>query len=349
MILQRNGRIGPQSPGYYQGMRGKWVLLAVCAVLAAAAAGALSLLRNRTAATSVQPPTVATQVPEVEEISLPGKVQAREVTAVAAPIDGTVEEFAVDVGDEVSEGQLLARIHNQSLSGAEEQARQEAERAQEKLNAVESAIIAARLEASRARADASRARSEYERLQKLYTREQLLLREGATPRLKFEKLEKEFLAAQTEFTSLEALAKQAEARVTDLLKDQERARASLEEKSAELEAAQTELQATEVHAPVDGVIVARRGQAGDEVSRSVKDLFQIGQDLSKLDVAVEAHPSALKLMKQGQPAVVHIAEMDQYLEGSVRAVEESRVLVAFSSPSPAIKPGMTVQVRIKLR
>ena len=329
-------------------MRGKWVLLAVCAVLAAAAAGALSLLRNRTTATSTQP-AAATQVPEVEEISLPGKVQAREVTAVAAPIDGTVEEFAVDVGDEVSEGQLLARIHNQSLSGAEEQARQEAERAQEKLNAVESAIIAARLEASRARADASRARSEYERLQKLYAREQLLLREGATPRLKFEKLEKEFLAAQTEFTSLEELAKQAEARVADLLKDQERARASLEDKSAELEAAQTELQATEVHAPVDGVIVARRGQAGDEVSRSVKDLFQIGQDLSKLDVAVEAHPSALKLMKEGQAAVVHIAEMDQYLEGSVRAVEESRVLVAFSSASPAIKPGMTVQVRIKLR
>jgi hypothetical protein len=32
----------------------------------------------------------------------------------------------------------------------------------------------------------------------------------------------------------------------------------------------------------------------------------------------------------------------------VREIKESRVFVEFTSPDPAVKPGMTAQVRIKL-
>jgi multidrug resistance efflux pump len=329
-------------------MRGKWLALGVSVVLVAAAAGALSLLRKNGAASKSGVASPAASV-EVAEITLQGKVQAREFTLVPVTIEGTIEEFTADVGDEVAEGQLLARIHNQSLASAEELARQEAERAQTRLNAMESAIIASRLEASRARADASRAKAEYDRLRKDYDREQMLRREGAIPRLKFEKTEKEFSSAQVEFNSLDELARQVEDRVAGLIKEQEKARAALEEKNNELEAVQTELQGTEVHAPASGVVVARRGQAGDNVTRSMQDLFQIASDLSKLEVALEPDRAALKQINQGQPASVHIAEIDQSLEGSVRAVEETRVLVEFNSPSPVIKPGFIAQVRIRIR
>jgi len=34
--------------------------------------------------------------------------------------------------------------------------------------------------------------------------------------------------------------------------------------------------------------------------------------------------------------------------GAVKSIEGAQVIVAFSNPNPAVKPGMTAQVRIKV-
>ena len=101
---------------------------------------------------------------------------------LATPLEGVVGAFFADVGQEVFQGQLLARITNQGLETGQQAAQKEAEVAQSKVNALESEIVSARLEASRARADASRARGEYDRLEKIYRRQQMLFNEGATPK-----------------------------------------------------------------------------------------------------------------------------------------------------------------------
>jgi multidrug resistance efflux pump len=331
-------------------MRGKWLLFSGAAVLVAIAAGALSLLRrSSTPAPSVVAPAPSPPPFTGSEISLSGKIRAQKVVPVAVQIEGTIESLNVAVGEEVYEGQLLGQIKNTGLETTQQVAALDAERAQTRLNTLEGNFIAARLEASRAHAEASRSQSDFDRAEKVYARQQMLFSEGATPRLVFEKAQKEFELARTEFRALEQVGRGADERVTSLQKDIDNARRAFAEKNEALEAAQQDLAACEIHSPVDGIVVARSKQPGDEVNRDLKDLFQIAVELSSLEVVLEPEPPVLERIRPGQEAVIQLAEIPtEGLPGKVREIHNGQVAVEFVSPSTAIRPGLTAQVRIKL-
>ncbi len=315
--------------------------------LAALGVGVVALVRHNRPAEAVRAQTPVP--PPASDVSLTGKIQAVHVLDVPAPIEGSIDEFFKDAGQEVYEGELIARLKNTTLESARDQAGADLERAQSRVARLESSLVSARLEASRARADAVRSRGESERLEKLFLRQQLLYREGATPRLVFEKSQKEYREAHAEYTSLEAVAKQAEERVEALTKELDAARRVLDDRNQDLEQAKADLAATEVHSPVDGLVVARRGAAGQEVDRNMKDLFQIAVDLTLLQLVVDPEPPLLDRIKPGAPALVQVAEVGgEGLAGSVKDVKDGRVVVEFRNPSPAVKPGLTAQVVIKL-
>ncbi len=327
-------------------VRGRWLLFTGTVVLIGVGAGALSLLRRPSR--PAQPKNAVAPV-FGPEIGFTGRVQARNLVPVAATTDGTVEEFTVEVGQDVFEGQLLARIRNTTLESAVEQAQADFDRAQSRVTTLEANLIASRLEASRADADRSRARAEAEKAEKLYLRQQLLHKEGATPRLVFEKSQKEYQALKAEHNSLAELAVRTDERTRSLVKEIDAARKTLEEKSEDLDLAKEELQAAEIHSPVDGILVTRRADPGAAVNQSMKDLFQIAVDLSSLEVVVEPEPPALARIRAGQPATVRLAEMsNEPVQASVREVKGTQVFVEFTSPNPAIRPGLTAQVTIRI-
>ena len=196
------------------------------------------------------------------DLSLAGKIQAQHVIPVGATVTGTLDSFLVEVGQDVYEGQLLAHISNQGLESSREEAARAVQNAQEKVNSVEGRIIAARLEASRARAESNRSRDQFERAQKAYQRQQMLQREGATPRLVYEKSEREFETARSEFTSLDELARQADSRVGELVTDLEIAKHTHDQRNAEMEAATAQTAGAEIRSPVSGVLIARKGEPG---------------------------------------------------------------------------------------
>ena len=66
---------------------------------------------------------------------------------VGTTVSGTIDAFLADVGQEVFEGQLLARIANQGLEAAQQEAARAAQNVQEKVSSIENRVIAARLEA----------------------------------------------------------------------------------------------------------------------------------------------------------------------------------------------------------
>lgn len=323
--------------------------VAVGAVLAGAVVAWL-LWHQRPAASRGEQkrPTASSAIPS--EIRLAGTIRARQVVPVAAPIDGILEQFMVEPGQEVFEGQLLARIRNAGLDAAQQAAQSDLERVEGRVRGLESSLIAARLEASRARAEAERVRDEYEKARRTFERQQFLFREGATPRLVFERAQKEFEAAREQMESVESLARVAEDRVASLNKELDGARVLLEEKRQALEEARQNLAATEVHSPVDGVLLSRSKQVGDAVGPHVRDLFQIAVDLSLLEVVLEPEPPLLERIRPGQPALVEILEGPASgLLGRVLAVEKNgQVVVEFGNPSPAVKPGMSAHVRIRL-
>lgn len=333
-------------------MRGKWILFGGVTILAAIAAGTLAVYRQHAkpaaAAQEAAKPAAAAVAPG-PEITLQGRIQAQKVVNVAAPIEGAVESFSVDVGDDVAEGQVLARIKNMKLENNIEAATAEMDKAQGRVQDAESGIVAARLEASRARADAGRAKSEYDRADKAFARQKMLYAEGATARLVYEKAQREYGTAKDENESKEQIARQAEERVTALNRDLDTFKRMLADRAQALEQAKGDVAAGEVRSPVDGVIVGRRGQAGEDVNRTMDDLFKIATALSAMEVVVEPTPPQLQRIKAGQPAAIHIAELpNESVSGAVREVSGNLVIIDFISPTPLIKPGLTAQVTIKI-
>lgn len=332
----------------------RW-FLAIASLLLLSITGAGVALWRRSKVVPKPPAPVAQKAPAPAEPSAPaelsftGNIQAQVIVPVPAPIDGTVESVAVEVGHDVFEGQLLARIKNDGLESAQAEAQQEVERSQTRINNLESSLISARLEASRATADQDRARAEFERAERAANREQMLFREGATARLKFEKAQKDFEKAKTDYDSIRELARTAQERITATAQELEAARRVLDERKTGLEGAKADLQMAEVHSPVDGVVSGVRANAGEQVDISIKDLFQIAVDSSKLEILLDAPPDVLAKLREGLPALVQVLEVSQDgFSGEVKKNGQGQFKVEFASPDPNVKPGLSAIVKVKL-
>ena len=328
-------------------VRGKWLLTSGI-VLFVAVLSALLVVRGRLPMPPQPAAKTAAPQPAAPEISLQGQIQAKTAVKIPALTDGIVERFLAEVGEDVFEGELLATIKNTKLTQMEKTADSDRVKAQDRVVALEGAIIAARLEASRARADATRAKAEVDLAEKTFTRQQMLVKEGATPRLVFEKAEAEYKKWKADTESFEAIANAAEARVVSLGKEQEAARAIAQSKAQEADEAKADVGAGEVHSTVNGVVLARHGDVGEPVSTSVEDLFVIGIDLGNLTVVLAPSPQALTKIRAGQTAEIQIAEAPGALPGVVREVKGAQVFVDFANPLPAIRPGLSAQVKIKV-
>lgn len=329
-------------------MKGKWLLISVSVVLLAIAAGAISRLR-RPAEAPVKKSAEQQQAAPAGEVALMGKIQAAHVVPVAAPVDGYLEAWDVEVGQEVVEGQLLGYIQNSGLASAKQLAQEQLESIRSRISNFESQILAAKLEAARADADAQRTASEALSLAKIYQRQQMLFREGATPRLVYEKSEREYKTAKLEADTAAELAQNATDRVAKLEADLKLAKTTLEERQAMLDEATENMEAANLIAPADGLIIRLGVEAGGEVDRNMRDLVQIAVEPGQLEVVVDPEPPALERIQPGMPALVQVPDVtSEGLEGVVKEIKGTQVIVEFNSPYPAIRHGMTAAVRIKI-
>ncbi len=322
----------------------KWVAGGMAGLLVVAAA---VYFGTRRPAPTAPAPVAETPSAAPAEIILTGRLRARQVERIPAPIEGTLESVEVIEGQEVFEGQLLARIRNSRLELEEEQAKAEVERLQTRVNGLESQLMSARLEQSRAEADAARALASRTLAEKNFQRQQMLLREGATARLVFEKSEQEFTKARADGDAAAELARQARSKIEVLQQNLDEAKRQLAEKNQELDDTLQEKLATEVHAPVDGLIVTIKGGAGQEVTRDAKDLFEIATNAAELELVAELPAGQPLRIEPGQLAVIQVVEAgNQPLAGKVKSVSSSVAVIEIEAVDPSVKPGLTAQARL---
>ena len=330
-------------------MRGKWLIISVLAVAAGVGGGALAMRLRRPAPQPVRPAAAAAALIASNEATLSGTIRPQHVTNVGASVTGNIEAFLAEVGQEVYQGQVLARIGAGGLEAERESAAHGVEAAQDQVTRAEAAITAARLEASRAAADAQRGRTALDRAQKTYSRQQTLHAAGATPRLVYEKAQAELEAALHESEVLDAAEKAAGDTVGAATEALTTAKKLLATRNEEMESAQGALEAAEVRSPVDGLIVGRNGEVGKPVEEAGADMFQIATDIYALEVVVEPQPLVLKRLQPGQPALVSILDLGiGGIAGEIKEIKDNQVVVQFGSTFPAVKPGMRADVRLKL-
>jgi multidrug resistance efflux pump len=317
------------------------VILLLLGVLGYVAWTQLRQQRDAAAAAKIPPPPVdpLTQ-------SYTGKLKALSTVLVPAPLDGTLESLEVEDMEDVAEGQLLGRILNTTLETAKTKATEDLERAKSKQEEAESQLIAARLEASRASSDAARVKLEYDGAAREFQRQQTLFQAGAGARKNFDKAEAAFRQLAVDYRNLESAAKQADARVSALQNNVAQARQAVTAQSEEMEGAEAELLTGEVKAPASGLLIGHRKNAGEEVTRDIEDLFEIATDLASMQVIVDIPEALAKQLSPGGNALVQIAEAGPApLAGVIKDVQDGQAFVDFQSPNPAIRPGMTAQVR----
>lgn len=331
-------------------MRRKWPLAVGIAVLVLIAAAAYGWYRNQqqraARAEAERVARIEAQIPT--QITVAGKIQARNVVNVAAPIDGTIDEYLVNAGEQVFEGEVLARIKNADLDAARTNAQAEAEKAQQRVTDLQAQLIRARLDATRARSDAVRAKAELDRAEAVYRRQKMLLDAGATPRLTYERAQQDYESAKKVYDGSGGLQQTADDRVAELSRDLDAAQSAVDTTNKDAENAVTQAAGAEVRSPVNGVVVARRGNAGDAVNPSMTDLIAIAVDLSSLEVVVALDPKIALRIRQGQTATIEIAEAPSEIQGTVREIKAGEIFVDFTSPSPVIKPGLTAVVKFTL-
>jgi len=239
--------------------------------------------------------TVATatrrEIAQVEQVT--GTLVARDEVLVGAQIDGLrLDEYLVDVGDRVAQGQVLARLdrdmlETQALQNASSIAKAEAAIAQ-----VEAAIAEA--EASQVEAVASLKRAEQLKGSGNVTGETLQARQTA---------------AQVAAARVRAQGQNLKAAQAD--------KALAEAQGREIA---LRLARTEVRAPSAGVVASRTARVGQIVGMSGEPLFRLVRD-GEIELMAEATETRLHSIVAGQPARVTAAGVPKPFDGQIRLVE----------------------------
>jgi len=194
---------------------------------------------NSTTPIAVQLAAVKTQ-PVRRTVEAVGSLFADEEVVVSSEVEGRTNEVLVDVGDRVTEGQVLVQISPTELQLASQQQQAALEQIRARLGLSESETT---LRDIRDAAGVKKAAADLADVQQKFERAKELSEEGLLPRQGYEEAEARFKSAQANYD----LALQE---VRNLL-------AALKQVSVTSELAQKKLRDTQIRAPFGGYVKAR--------------------------------------------------------------------------------------------
>ncbi len=276
---------------------------------------------------------------DATQLKLTGNVDVREV-AVAFRRSDRIARLLVDAGDQVQEGDLLAKLDTQSLelelekAQAEERAQESAlEKAENGVRPEERTRLVAQVKSAQAAADY--AQSVFARRQELYavdgvSRQDL---EGA-------QADRDAKAAALQ----EAKAALLEAENGTRAEDLSEARAKLEASQKEVARLAYEISQCELRAPASGVIRARLLEAGDMASAS-NPVFKLSP-MGKKWVRVYVKETDLPRIYEGQQASIHIDSLPEPLTGQVGYISETAEFTPKNVQTEELRTALVYEVRV---
>ena len=374
--------------------RKAWLVAGAAVVLLLLAIGILPRLRRSAELTvaakevSDSVPTVsvvlAKKPPETSELLLPGTTQAIQETVVSARTNGYVRRSLVDIGDRVTEGQLLAEIDTPEIDQQLLQARQELEgsrlevkQAEQNVNRAQQDVAQARTNLEQATAGVKQTKTNRELARVTLTRSKNLVAQGIVPRQETDERQAEFDVREAGVGVSEANARGIEASINSRLADVAGLKELVEARRAQVRAREAnvarllELQSFgHITAPFSGVITARNVETGSLITQSggstggnSSDANNAGSGLyriAKVDAIrtfVDVPQANLASVFPGLVAEVHVREFpDSKFEGKVvrtaNALDSSSrtlpVEILIPNDNFRILPGMYAEVKFNL-
>jgi len=293
---------------------------------------------------------------------LSGNMEVTEVN-VGFKLPGRIIELAVDEGQAVKKGDVLARLDSAELADAVQQSRAVLKEAASRASELKAG--SRRQEIEQARANLSAQEAELARLKKDLERMETLHANGAIPTAQLDAARSAYetrSAQRRSAAELLSLAKEGARRETI-----EAADFRVLQGRAALSAAEQRLSDTAIYAPIDGVVLKKTVEIGETVAQGVS-VFTIG-DLAAPWIKVYVKEDKLGLVKRGQAArvttdsnkgkayegwVSYISQEAEFTPKSVQTQEERVKLVyalkvRVKDANGELKPGMPADVRIDIR
>ncbi|HUP05118.1 MAG TPA: hypothetical protein VMU19_14075 [Bryobacteraceae bacterium] len=331
-------------------MARKWIAGGAALVVIAAAGGGIAWrLRHRAPQGPARAAGAVALPVDTGIVTLTGTIRAQHVVNFGPTASGNIEAFMADVGDEVSEGESVARVGVIGLDAQRENAAEDVRRAQDRVTQAQEAVKEAKLEESRSAADLDKARTVLQQLQDYYAKEKVRIDAGAIPRREFEKVQADRQDAQHAYDVMEKAWRAATDNIKATQEMADRAQGPLDAAQQKLQDMQSQMDAAEVRSPVEGWVVGRQGQVGQPADSAGDQMFLVATDLVYLEVALDPKPEILKRVYPGMQTLVLIPELtDAAISGDVKAIQDKQIIVEFESSMPAIRPGMKADVRLKL-
>ncbi|BDY04564.1 efflux RND transporter periplasmic adaptor subunit [Ferrimonas sp. YFM] len=268
-----------------------------------------------------------------KQVAATGALAAVDDLVVGAQLSGQITDILADFNDQVSQGQLLAKIDDRSFAARVAQYRAQLARLESELTQQQLAIGIAEVNLDKARQDLVRGEG--------------LVRGNNIS-------EEELSQLRTDLSLRELELGQARGKVALLEADSAATNALLEQ-------ALIELARTEIRSPIDGVVINRTVEAGQTVASSYNtpELFVIAKDLTQMEIEAYVDESDIGLIQDGQKVSFKVdAYPDNQFHGKVRQIRQSptvesgvvtyRVIIAVPNPNGRLLPGMTADLTIEI-
>ena len=239
---------------------------------------------------------------------------------VGSELSGTIEAVLVEENDQVTRGQVVARLDTAKLQDAVTKSR--------------AAVTVAEANVAQMEATAAEAKANLARLRHVAE-----LSGGKVP-------------SKAELETAEATYQRAVANV-------ESAKASVIQSRAALKTDETNIAKSVIRAPIDGVVLTRKVEPGQTVAAQMTTpvLLTIAEDLTKMDLQVKVDEADVSTVKLGQPASFTVsawgnrnfpATIKRVGIGSTTTdnVVTYKTILSVSNPDLALRPGMTATARI---
>ncbi len=308
-------------------------------------------------------------------VSATGTPNAVVTVQVGSQVSGNILGLNADFNTKVRKGQLVAKIDPQIFQAKVDQARAA-------LNSAESSVVSAQAQIQKSRADlassqsavanaqagVSKAQSAANDAKAKLDRRVTMFNEGIdskedqdTAQTTYDQALAELEAAKAQVAAAQDGVNAAQAQVQVSETQYTSAQAQVKQAQASLIQSEADLEHTNIVAPVDGVVVARHIDVGQTVAASLQapDLFEIAQDLTKMQVDTNVSEADVGRITVGMPATFTVdAYPGEEFKGAVTAIRKAPinvqnvvtydVVVAFSNTELKLFPGMTANVKIRV-
>lgn len=306
-------------------------------------------------------------------VSATGAPNAVVTVQVGSQVSGNILALYADFNTAVKKGQVVARIDPRIYQAKVDQD-------QATLNAQRSASVSAEAQIAKSRADVASAKAavanakanvvkaqsavndakvKLDRRVILVKQGVLAQEDGDTAQATYDQAVALLDAANAAYTAAEENVNAADAEVRVAQTQFDSAQAQVKEAQAALAQSKANLAYTYITAPVNGVVVARNIDVGQTVAASLQapTLFQIAEDLTKMQVDTNVSEADVGRVRVGMPATFTVdAYPGRVFKGTVSSIRQAPInvqnvvtydaVISVSNPDLKLFPGMTANVKI---